>query len=133
MATWYDTASLDALLNDIKGLNAGTGEILLINGYTQGDSYATVTSNAIGNASIATADFSGPASSGNDRVLTFSGATGVATQTVLAGQPLHLAITDGTSRVLAVTDETSDQAVTSGNTLNFPTFTMTAKQPTQVA
>jgi hypothetical protein len=32
--------------------------------------------------------------------------------------------------VLWVTDETSDQAITSGNTVNFPQLTYTSNQPT---
>ena len=129
MAAWFDTTLLDALLNEITS-NVGTGKILLINGYTPGDSYGAVTGAAIGDADITGSDFTGPASAGLDRVLTFSGKTGTATATVGAGQPLHIAITDGSGIVLVVTDETSDQAISSGNSINFPQFTMTARQPT---
>jgi hypothetical protein len=43
---------------------------------------------------------------------------------------LHIAFTDGSAKVLWVTDETSNQAITSGNTVNFPPLLYTAKQPT---
>jgi hypothetical protein len=44
---------------------------------------------------------------------------------------LHIAFVDTVnSKVLWVTDETSDQVVTSGNTVNFPALTYTSGQPT---
>jgi hypothetical protein len=42
---------------------------------------------------------------------------------------LHIAFTDGTTKLLLVTDETSDQVVTSGNTISFPNLTYTSNQP----
>lgn len=42
---------------------------------------------------------------------------------------LHIAFTDNVSKVLFVTDETSNQAVTSGNAVNFPSFAYTSVQP----
>lgn len=127
MATWFALASLDAQLNYIK-TNATT--IRLLDDYTAGDSYATVGTKTIGTATITSTDFTGPAASGNNRTLTFSGKDGTATanSTVKA---LHLAITSGTE-VLAVTNETTDQTITSGNPLTFPSFVMTSFQPTQV-
>lgn len=109
-----------------------TGKILLIDAYTQGDSYAVVTSNEIGDADITSGDFDAVTGTG-DRVLRFNGATGAATQTVAAAQPLHLAITNGSDTVYLVTNESTNQAINSGNTLNFPAFDTTLKQPTQVA
>lgn len=43
---------------------------------------------------------------------------------------LHLALTDGSANVLWVTDETTNQVITNGNTVNFPQLTYTANQPT---
>lgn len=43
---------------------------------------------------------------------------------------LHIAFTDNTSKVLWVTEETSKQVITSGNTVNFPQLTLTINQPT---
>lgn len=43
---------------------------------------------------------------------------------------LHIAFVDSTnSKVLWVTDETSNQVVTAGNTVNFPSLVYTANQP----
>lgn len=127
MATWFATAALDAELNHIK---TSATSIRLLDTYSPGDNFATVSSNTIGTASITGTDFSGPTASGNNRVLTFSGKDGTATGNSSVGA-LHIAITSG-SDVLAVTDETSDQPITNGNPIVFPSFTMTANQPTQV-
>jgi hypothetical protein len=54
-----------------------------------------------------------------------------ATSTYAIRDNLHVAIVDSTgSAVLFVTDESSDQQVTSGNTFNVPAWTFTANQPT---
>ena len=133
MATWFDNSAggvLDGLLDKIS---SQATRVMLISNYTQGDAYGTVTGNSLGEAVISGADFSGPSNgASNSRVLTFSGKSGTASATDPAPTNLHIALTDGSSTVLAVTDETSDQAITSGNTLNFPSFTMSALQPTQV-
>lgn len=117
MATWFDNSAsgvLDSLLDAIV-TGAASGKVLLISNYTQGDTYATVTTNELGDADITGADFTGPAAGGSfSRVLTFSGKTGTATATDAAPTNLHIAITNGTDTVLCVTDETSDQAITSG-------------------
>lgn len=42
---------------------------------------------------------------------------------------LHFAFTDGSATVLWVTDETTNQVITSGNTVSFPQLTYTANQP----
>lgn len=127
MATWYSTASLDALLNDIK--NKAT-TVHLLDTYSAGQDYATVVGNSIGSAAITGTDFTGPQASGNNRELVFDGKSGMATANSSVGQ-LHIAITSG-SEVLCVTDETSDQPITSGNPLVFPSFSMFSMQPTQI-
>lgn len=43
---------------------------------------------------------------------------------------LHIAFTDNVSKVFYVTDETSNQPITSANTVNFPSLTYTSGQPT---
>jgi uncharacterized heparinase superfamily protein len=53
-----------------------------------------------------------------------------ATSTYRISDDLHFAFTDGSANVLWVTDETSNQAITSGNTVNFPQLTYTCNQPT---
>ena len=127
MATWYSAQALDALLNRIK---TESTTIHLLDTYSAGQSYATVAGNSIGSASISDSDFTGAVADGNNRKLTFNGKSGSATGNSSV-KALHLAITSG-SEVLAVTDETSNQDITSGNPITFPSFVMNSNQPTQV-
>jgi hypothetical protein len=70
-------------------------------------------------------------SSGSNRVLTTAaGKSATATASALGTPDLQIAFTDGVSKVLWVTDETSNQPITSGNTVNFPSLTYTSNQPT---
>lgn len=52
-----------------------------------------------------------------------------ATTTYRIDNNFHIAFTDGSAKVLYVTDETTDQAVTSGDTVNFPALLITNPQP----
>lgn len=189
---------LDGGLNAIK--NSAT-RMLLVKAYSSGDSYATVTSNELASATMASGDYT-LSSAGNNRVLTTASgksatasassnqyATGTATAgasttitdsgkswstnehagrsvIITAGtgsgqyrrissntgtaltvteawattpdntsqykimDDLHFAFTDGSAKVLYVTDESSKQVVTSGNTVTFPQLTYTSQQPT---
>jgi hypothetical protein len=54
----------------------------------------------------------------------------VASASSAEGDNLHFALLDDTnSVVLAVTDETSDQVITSGNAVNIPALTFNFNQP----
>ncbi len=121
---WYATLALEALLNHIKN---NTNKIHLLDSYSPGQDYATVVGNSIGEADVVIGDFTGPSPNGNHRRLTFNGKSGNATGNSATGE-LHLALTSG-SEVLAVTDETTNQAITNGNPLTFPSFYMQASQP----
>lgn len=127
MPKWVRSGVLDNGLNDIK--NSAT-VMLLISAYAAGDSYATVTANKL-NAGIAMVpgDFT-VSSSGNNRLLTSAAKSAAATATSGAAPDLHVAYTDGVSAVIFVTDETTNQVITSGNTINFPASVYTANQPT---
>lgn len=121
-------AHADVLDGGLNAIKSGAIRMLLISAYTAGDSYATVTGNKLAEATMASGDFT-LSSSGNNRVLTT--ATKTATATATAATPnLHIAFTDNVSKVLWVTDEISDQPVTSGNPVNFPAVTYTSNQPT---
>lgn len=52
-----------------------------------------------------------------------------ATSVYRISDDLHIAFTDGSAKVLWVTDETSNQAITSGNTVNFAQLTYKNVQP----
>lgn len=127
MAKWVRAGVLDSGLNDIK--NNAT-HMLLIKAYTVGDSYATVVGNLVADATMTSTDFT-LSNSGSDRVLTTAaGKSATASANSGASPNLHIAFTDGSANVIWVTDETSDQVVTSGNTVNFPSITYTNNQPT---
>src|SRR5688500_11094514 len=117
MAKYAHADVLDGGLNAIK---SGAIRMLLIKNYTALDSYATVTGNAICTVTMASGDYALSGADGAARVLTVSAKSGTASSSSTGGDNLHIAFTDNVSKVLYVTDETSDQVVTSGNTVNFP-------------
>jgi hypothetical protein len=187
---------LDGSLNAIKTVAT---KMMLISGYSAGDSYATVTAAKLAEVTVASADFT-LASAGSNRTLTTAtksatatvasanvvaprAATGGSTTTLIdstqawstndkvgkvvtaisgtgAGQKAvivsntattltfaavgtgfdatttyrinnnhHIAFTDGSAKVLWVTDETGDAAVAVGDTINFPALQLTSPQP----
>lgn len=126
MAKHVHADVLDGGLNAIK--NAAV-KMLLISAYAAGDSYATVTGNKLAEATVAAGDFT-LASAGNNRTLTSATKTANATASAAGTPDLHIAFTDGAAKVLWVTDETSNQAITSGNPVDFPALVYTSNQPT---
>lgn len=126
-------AHSDILDNGIEKLRTTAVRVLVIKAYAAADSYATVTGNAVISLTITTSDFGAIAGAdGAARTLAFNGKSGTASAGSGATPNLHIAFTDGTSKVLLVTDETSDQVITSGNTVNIPSISplYTSNQPT---
>lgn len=124
---WAHSDVLDGGLNAIKN---GATKMVLISAYSAGDSYATVTANKLAEATMGSGDFV-ITSSGSNRVVTTAAGKSAAASATTSGTPdLHIAFTDGVGKVLWVTDETSNQGITSGNTVNFPQLTYTSNQPT---
>lgn len=134
MAKWANSLVLDGGSDYIRTL-AGTPDRIkmhVIKAYTDNDSYATaVTSNSCGSVSLAAADLVQSGAAGSDRITTV-GAKAIALNASSGASPdLHIAIVDLTgTTVLLVTDETSDQVLTSGGTFNVPSWTYTVGQPT---
>ena len=127
MAKWVRSGVLDDGMNNIKTVAT---KMLLISAYTVADSYATVVANKLAEATMVNGDFV-LSSSGNNRLLTTAaGKTGTATASAAGTPDLHIAFTDGTANVIWVTDETSNQAITLGNPVNFPQLVYTSNQPT---
>jgi len=126
MAKYAHADVLDGGLNAIK--NSAT-RMLLLKAYAAGDSYATVTGNAICTIAMVSGDYTLSGADNAPRVLTMAAKSGTASANSGASPNLHIAFTDNVSKVLWVTDETSDQVVTSGNTINFPSLTYTSSQP----
>lgn len=128
MPKWVHADVLDSGLNAIK---SNANRLHCIKAYAAGDSYATVTGNSVGDVAMASGDYT-LGSSGSNRTLTTAAKNGVtATANSGASPNLHFAYVDTAgSKVLWVTDETTDQVITSGNTLNFPSVVYTSQQPT---
>jgi hypothetical protein len=127
MAKWVRSGVLDNGLNDIK---TNATHMLLIKAYTLADSYATVVSNIVADVAMVSGDYTLGSSGSNRTLTTASGKSATASAGSGASPNLHFAFTDGTANVIWVTDETSDQVVTSGNTVNFPQLVYTSNQPT---
>jgi hypothetical protein len=127
MAKWVRSGVLDDGLNDIK--NTAT-KMILIKAYSAADSYATVISNLVAEVTMAGGDYTLGSSGSNRTLTTASGKSATASANSGATPNLHIAFTDGAANVIWVTDETSDQVVTSGNTVNFPVLVYTSNQPT---
>lgn len=121
-------AHQDVLDGGLLAIKNGATKLLLISAYTPGDSYATVVAAKLAEATMTAADFTISSSGANRQV---TSATKSATLTAgTAGATAHFAFTDGSGKVLWVTDETSDQPLTQGNTVNFPALVYTSNQPT---
>lgn len=124
-------AHQDVLDNGPAYIKANCNKIALISAYTFGDTYATVNGAILAEATMASADFT-HGSAGNDRTLTSAAGKqdASANATVAAGATKHFAFLDTVnSKVLWVTQETSGQAITAGNPVNFPSLVYTAYQP----
>lgn len=130
MAKWVHADVLDFGIDRIK---TDANAQWLIKAYTAGDNYATVSGNMCAEASMASGDYT-IASSGSNRTLTTaSGKTDSSANASSGATPdLHIAFVDTVnSKVLWVTDETSDQVITAGNPVNFPNaLVYTSNQPT---
>lgn len=129
MAKWASQQFLDGGFTAFK---ANVNKMVLLKAYTAGDSYATVNAtNNIAEVAMVTGDF--PLSNGasGSRVMTVAAKNGVtATADSGASPDLHIAFVDTVNSVVYwVTDETSNQVVTNGNTVNFPSLTYTKTQP----
>lgn len=127
MAKWVRSGVLDNGLNDIK---TNATHMLLIKAYTLADSYATVVSNIVADVTMVSGDYTLGNSGSNRTLTTAAGKSATASAGSGASPNLHIAFTDGSANVIWVTDETSDQVVTSGNTVNFPQIVYTSNQPT---
>lgn len=123
-------AHADFLDGGLAYLKANATKMLLVKAYAFGDSYATLTGNKLAEVTVTSADYTLSSSGNNRQVALPTGKSATASASSVAGDNLHIAFTDGASKVLYVTDETSDQVVTALNTVNFPSLTYTSNQPT---
>lgn len=124
-------AHADVLENGPAYVKANATKIMLVSTYAFGDSFATVVANKISEAAVTSANWTWSAS-GNDRVLTSTdNLTGSVAAASAAGPSNHYAVVDATnSKVLYVTEEGSDQPITSGNPITLKSVVIKATQPT---
>lgn len=126
MAKWVHADVLDQGPNFIK---TNCNKMAVVSAYTANDSYATVNAAILAEATMASGDFT-LASSGSNRTLTTAAGKSDASANA-NGTASHIAFVDTVnSKVLWVTTETSGQAITAGNVVNFPQLVYTTNQPT---
>jgi len=124
----------DVLDNGPAYIKANCNKVILITAYST--VYATVNgANKIAEAALVTGDFAIAGADGAARVLTATltgKSMGNALQGLADGTGMHLAFVDtANSKVLYVTDESSDQPITNGNPVQLnsnPTYS--SNQPT---
>lgn len=127
MAKFAHANTIDNGLNNVK--SNGT-RVLLLKAYTFGDDYATVTGNSIVEYTVTTTDFTLTTETASARRVAVTAQSGNTASSDSGGTPdLHIAVTNGVDEVILVTDETSDQVVTSGNPVSIPTFYYQVSQP----
>jgi len=129
MTKWVNSKVQDDGLNYIKN---NCNKIALISTYAANDSYATVTSNLLAEATMTSGDFTLAGAAGAARTCTTAaGKQDSAANAGGGGAAMHFAFLNTTlSEVLWVTDETSDQTITIGNPIAFPSLVYTSNQPT---
>lgn len=127
---WVNALVLDNGLNYIK--DNGTA-LHLINGYTNGDSYAVVVAASICEVTIDSTDFTldTPAATSNRRI-TLAAQSGTADGAASGTPPLHYAIVDvANTEVLWVTDESNNPTeVAISDPVEFAAVAYTSSQPT---
>jgi len=129
MPAWLNNDVLD---NGLSEIVSEADAVHLISAYAEGDSYAAVLANSIASASLGGGDFTladMPTPAHGRQVVT-GPKSATASATVAAGADLHFALIDTAgSRVLAVADETTNQAVTAGNTVEIPGLIFQIRRP----
>ena len=132
MAKWALAAVLDGG-SDLIRTRAGTAarvKMHVVKAYAASDSYATVTGNSCGSVDMVAGDFVQSGAAGSPRTTTVGAKAITLTANSGATPNLHIAVVDSvSSEVLLVTDETSDQVLTSGGTFNVPAWTYQVGQP----
>lgn len=128
---WVNDLVID---NGPAYIKANCNSMRLVKTYSAADSYATVHGNSIAAVAMASGDFTIGAGDPNGRTLTTAVKSNVSA-TADSGATPDLVIafvnTTGTA-VLWVTNETSDQVVVNGNTVDFPACTLHLPQVTAV-
>jgi hypothetical protein len=132
MPKWYHPDILDNGLAHVEAqIDAShTVKLHYLKAYAAADSYATVAGNSIGSVALAGADLALSDQGTNGRQLTVAAKNITATADSGATPDTHVAILDETdSKVLIVTDETSDAQILTGNIIAVPSWNAKMNQP----
>lgn len=133
---WFSNVPGSVLDAQLEYIRDNAERLVLLNNYSLGDAYATVVAgnNIIASVAINSTDFDAIADAAGDaRRLPVQAQTATASNSS-STPDLHVAILkdSATSEVLVVVDETSDQAITAGNPVNFAAWYVEATQPVSV-
>ncbi len=118
----------DVLDGGLLAIKNGTTKMILLSAGSS-DFTTVTTTNKIAEVAMTSTDFNITDSASNSRTLATTAAKdGEATVSALGTPDLHVAFVSGT-KVLFVTDETTNQPITSGNPVTFPVISVVANQP----
>ena len=128
MSKFFGNAYFDGGLTAFK---TNVNLMGLVKAYSDNDDYATVFGNIVASAALVSTDMIISGGSGAARVLTIATKTDTSADAASGvGPNLHIAYLDTVNSVIyAVTNETTDQVVTIGSTIVFPSITLTVNQP----
>lgn len=131
MAKWFTSEVFDDGLNYVIGLATTSAvEVVVLKAYSSGDSYATVNGNVIAAIAIDETDLTLGDYSTIGRQIAVDSQEVVATADSDPAPDLHIALRDTTlTKVLAVTDETSDREIFTDDPITIPALVFALTQP----
>lgn len=117
-------ATIDQMLTYIGGANV----MHAISAYAMDDTYTTVTTNSLANVSMAGGDFTNAAGDTSGRKVTVAAKTGASI--TATGTATHVALVNSTGSTVRYVTTCNSQALTSGGTVNFPSWKVEVLDPT---
>jgi hypothetical protein len=117
-------ATIDAMLDYIAGATA----MHAISAYAADDTYATVTGNSLADVVMAGGDFTKAAGDTSGRKVTVAAKSGVNVD--VTGTATHVALVNTAGTTVRYVTTCTSQALTSGNTVNFPSWKVEVNDPT---
>lgn len=123
------TVHPDVLDNGPAFILGNAARALVLPSYSPGMTAAQMTAAALIAVDISPVDFM-LADAGQDRQLTFFGASGMANTSCAQGESLQIVFLDGAGRVLWVEEEASHRSIEAGQSYRLPSLTYLSPQPT---
>lgn len=116
--------TIDQMLNYIGGATV----MHAISAYAMDDSYATVTGNSLANVAMVGGDFTNAAGDTSGRKVTVAAKSGVSI--TATGTATHVALVNSGGTTVRYVTTCTSQALTSGGTVNFPSWKVEVLDPT---